>query len=50
MLYRSARNLRGTRVGTAQDLNAYEVVRHKQLLLTTEALEKLTERLGHGQA
>jgi len=48
-LFKSARNLRGTRVGTARNLNAYEVVRHERLVMTTEALEKLVARCGHGQ-
>lgn len=44
----SARNLPGVRVAAASDLNAYDVVLHRNLVLTTRGLEKLKEAHADG--
>ncbi len=44
--YRSARNIPKVRMMRARDLNAYDVLRSKWLLLTKEAVEKLPEVVG----
>lgn len=53
-VYLSARNLRDVTVRPVQELNAYEVLRHKNLLLTRAALEALLARrkapAGGGEA
>ena len=49
VLYKSARNLARTRVKAAADVNAYDIVRHQRLVLTKDALDRLVERVGHGQ-
>ncbi|HVK13176.1 MAG TPA: 50S ribosomal protein L4 [Gemmataceae bacterium] len=41
VVYKSARNLPGVRVLPATDLNAYEILRPKRLVLTKAALESL---------
>jgi len=43
VVYKSARNLPGVTVMPATDLNAYEVLRPKRLVLTKAALEQLTK-------
>jgi len=40
-VYKSARNIRGVGILPAAELNAYEVLRRKRLLLTRAALDKL---------
>lgn len=40
-IYKSGRNLRGVGVLPAEQMNAYEVLKRKQLVLTKAALEKL---------
>ena len=47
-LWRSCRNLSGASYLVASDLNAYEVLRSKYLLLEEEALKALEERFGNG--
>lgn len=49
VLMKSARNLARTRVRSAGDLNAYDVVSHDRLIFTQEAYEQLAERVGHGR-
>jgi large subunit ribosomal protein L4 len=44
----SARNLRRVRVAPVSQLNAYDVVFHRNLVLTTGALEKLKEAHSDG--
>jgi large subunit ribosomal protein L4 len=44
VVYKSARNLAGVTVLPASDLNAYEVLRPKKIVLTKAALEKLTTK------
>lgn len=44
--YKSFRNLPGVRVMPASDVNAYEVLRHRHLLLTQESFDALRERLA----
>jgi large subunit ribosomal protein L4 len=44
--WKSLRNIPGARVMTAQDVNAFEVLRHRTLILTARSLELLAERLG----
>ena len=48
-LYRSARNIARTRVRSADDLNAYDVVTHERLVFTRDGLNRLVERVGHGR-
>jgi len=43
-LYLSTRNLKGTEVILASNLNTYKVLAHEKLLLTKKALAKLEER------
>ena len=47
-VWRSCRNLPGSNYLVVSDLNAYEVLRSKYLLLEDEALKVLEERFGHG--
>ena len=42
-VYKSARNIRGVQVSPAAELNAYNVLRPKRLLLTRAALEELRQ-------
>ena len=42
--YLSSRNIQGVSVQFVGDLNAYDVLKYKQLILTKEALEKLLEK------
>lgn len=46
---KSARNLPGVSVIRAEGLNVYDVLRHRQLLVTRAALEQLEQRLGAGE-
>jgi large subunit ribosomal protein L4 len=45
-VYRSMRNIPGVRVMQASDVNAYEVLRHRTLLLTQESFDALHGRLA----
>ena len=47
---KSTRNLARTRIRAAGDLNAYDVVTHERLVLTREGLDRLIERVGHGDS
>jgi large subunit ribosomal protein L4 len=42
IIWKSSRNIYNLKVMVASDLNAYEVVRHKKLLVTKDALEALS--------
>ena len=42
-VFKAARNIRGTMVLPASDLNAYEVLRARKVVITRPALEKLVE-------
>jgi large subunit ribosomal protein L4 len=44
----SARNLHGVRVAPVSQLNAYDVVFHRNLVLTAAGLEKLKEAHSDG--
>ena len=46
ILWKSARNIEGLRVSPARDLNAYDVLRQKRLVLTRGALEVLRGQGG----
>lgn len=46
-LVKSARNIARTRVRSAEELNAYDVVTHERLVLTREGLDRLIERMSH---
>jgi large subunit ribosomal protein L4 len=48
-LERSARNLPGVGVLRAAGLNVYDVLRHRKLLLTKDAVTAIAERLGAGR-
>ena len=41
-VWKSSRNIYGLMVMVASDLNAYDVVRHKKLLMAKDALEALS--------
>lgn len=43
---RAARNISGVDILPADQINAFEVVKHQSLILTKEAVEKLQERLA----
>lgn len=47
-LWRSSRNVPGAGYMVASDLNAYDVLRHKILVLEEAALNSLEERFGDG--
>ena len=47
---KSARNIARTRIRTASELNAYDVVTHERLVLTKDGLDRLIERVGHGNS
>jgi len=49
-LERSARNIKGVGVIRAGGLNVYDLLRHKQLVLTKDALDQLEARLGAASA
>lgn len=49
-LERSAKNIKGVGVIRAGGLNVYDLLRHKQLVLTRDAVEKLQARLGDSGA
>jgi large subunit ribosomal protein L4 len=44
--WKSARNIPGTTVKSAADVNAYDVLSHRTLLLTPRSFEMLKERVG----
>ena len=44
MLWRSARNIEGVRVLPAGDLNSWEVLRHRNLVVTVAAMDQLLGR------
>jgi large subunit ribosomal protein L4 len=46
VVYRSARNIGGVEILPAAELNAYQVLRPKRLLLTRAALEELRQKNG----
>ena len=48
-LYKSARNIRGTRIRPAGELNAHDVVVHERLVFVKQGFDELVERVGHGQ-
>jgi large subunit ribosomal protein L4 len=48
-VYKSARNIAGARILPACEVNAYEVLRRRHLVLVGDALERLLERLGPAQ-
>ncbi len=43
---RSARNIKGVNVLPVQGANVYDILRHKELVLTKDAVESLTARLS----
>ena len=45
---RATKNIRGIGFGTAASINVYQVISYQSLVLTKEAVEKLTERLIKG--
>src|SRR5262249_22750626 len=45
-LARAARNLKDVKVLRAEGVNVYDVLRHKQLLLTRDAVAALAERVA----
>jgi large subunit ribosomal protein L4 len=45
-LWKSARNIPGVEVRTAADLNAYDVLRFRNLVVSEGALARLQERIG----
>jgi len=47
---KSTRNIARTRIRTAGELNAYDVVTHERLVLTKDGLDRLIERVGHGES
>ncbi|MBI1849691.1 MAG: 50S ribosomal protein L4 [Planctomycetes bacterium] len=46
-LWKSARNIHGVEVRTASDVNAYDVLRFRNLVLSEGALSRLQERAGN---
>jgi len=46
-LHLSVRNLHGCRMAPYKDLNAYKVLRHRNLLLSEAALKSLLESMAH---
>ena len=45
-VWKSARNLPGATVRAASDVNAYDVLSHRTLLVTPRSFEMLKERCG----
>ena len=45
-VWRSARNIPGVTVLPVEGLNVYDVLKHQNLALTKDAVEKVAERLG----
>ena len=45
MLYMSARNLPGVTVLPPEGVNVYDILKHKSLVMTKDAVDALTERL-----
>jgi large subunit ribosomal protein L4 len=50
VLYKSARNLAGVTVRSHTDLNALEVLKHRNVVIADQALAPLMTRLSHGSA
>ncbi|GIX04440.1 MAG: 50S ribosomal protein L4 [Planctomycetaceae bacterium] len=50
VVWKSARNIPGVGVSPATDLNAYELLRHKRLLVTTGALDRLRQAVASERA
>jgi large subunit ribosomal protein L4 len=48
VLFKSARNIDKVLVCTADNLNAYDVVRHDRVVFTRDGYDRLVERVGHG--
>ena len=48
VLFKSARNIDKMLVCAADDLNAYDVVRHDRVVFTRDGFDRLVERVGHG--
>jgi large subunit ribosomal protein L4 len=44
--YRSGRNIPGARVRVASDVNAYEILKHRNVVVVGDALERLRERVA----
>lgn len=44
--WKSVRNIAGARMMTADDVNAYEVLKHRNLIFVGDALERVAERVG----
>jgi len=49
-LWLSARNLPGVAVRSQADLNTYDVLRYRNLVITEEAYAALEERIGHARS
>ena len=47
-LWRSSRNVKGSNYRVASDLNAYEVLKARLLIIEDAALKELEERFGNG--
>jgi large subunit ribosomal protein L4 len=47
--WRSVRNIQGGRILPAAEVNAYEVLKHRHLVLVGDALDRLLARLGPAQ-
>lgn len=45
-VYLSARNIPGVKTAAASDLNVYDVINHRNLIMTQAAVEKIEEVLG----
>lgn len=44
--YRSARNVKGVTMLRASDVNAYDLLRHRTVIFTSQSLELVRERVG----
>jgi len=49
-LWRSARNIEGVRVLPAGDLNAWDLLRHRNLVVTVAAMDQLLGRASAATA
>ena len=45
-VYLSSRNLPGVTMRRSSDFNAYDILKHKDLLLTKDAVNEIVERKG----
>jgi len=45
VVWKSARNIAGVQVSPASDLNAYDVLHQRQMVLTKSALDRLLGRV-----